>query len=202
MSGPGRRTIAICACVAVAGLVVAGGNFDGDPARPIVGWFMVVPALLIGMVAALLGDRSNASRKASRRGVLQIPRPGYLAIGLSAVLALISLLDLGHKYQPLQCAATEVAPDDAAFIRGALSVDSQETRGFPPGRFCGAYAQVAGKDGSRHQVYLGQRVVLSTKDYLVDLLIVISPIAISVGWRAMRLRRSQHLPPTARAHGI
>jgi hypothetical protein len=62
MTDRGKVTIVVCAFVAVVGLGLAQGDFydEGSSAWDIAGWVLFMLALLVGVAAALLGDRSKS----------------------------------------------------------------------------------------------------------------------------------------------
>jgi hypothetical protein len=188
VSTQSKRTIAICACVAVAGLALAQGSFTGDTVGAITGYLLFELAVAVAVFAALLGDRSNLSDWRRRTRIRSIPRPGFVAIGLSSVLALIALIALSQQMRPLECASVDLPPTHAKVIPGTISFESSETRAFPPGRICRGYALTETQGGGRRQVFLGETVVPAASDYIAALLLVVAPLALSMGWRASRLR--------------
>jgi hypothetical protein len=197
MTSRGKRTIAICAGVAVAGAVFAGGSFTGDSAGAIAGYLIFVLAIVAGIIAALLGDRSNLSGSKRKTQRSRLPRPGFVAIGLSSLLGLIALAGLSQQMPPTQCASVDLPPTEARLIPGTVSFDSHSTRAFPPGRICRGYALAEGPDGTRRQVFIGEEVVPGAQDYFAALFLVLAPLALSMGWRATRARMPGQLPATS-----
>jgi hypothetical protein len=200
VSSRATRTILISGCVAVVGLVLAGGGFshDGDSPRVIIGWIMFMGGLVVGVTAGLLGDRSNLGDRRGvtgtrRRALGRLQRPGLVAIVLSGVLALLALIGLANRLSPQACDHAGFAATDAKLVSNAVWVDEGGLRSFPPGRICQRYGQL---DAPGHlRVYLGQKVVPGAESYVLGLVMVAFPIALSTAWRTVRQRFPEPQPP-------
>jgi hypothetical protein len=104
-------------------------------------------------------------------------------------VALITLGGFAHRYDPTYCSGIEISRGDAGKYKD-LSIDASDTRAFPPGRICREYGLVAGPNGGSKYVPLGERVIPSTRDYLIALLVIALPLAISMGSRTRKRGKS------------
>ena len=182
MSGPAERVLIGCGVVALVGLVVSGGlSGDGDSPLVIAGFVMVMGSLLVGIFAALLGDRSHPFGRPQKTG---LQGPGFFALGLSAALAALAVVMLMRSLAPAACDNAGFSPQhppNALPDQGRIHAGGFHA--LPPGRDCHWTDVVREADGGFATVVVEEKTIPDASDYALGILIILSPVILSMGWR-------------------
>jgi hypothetical protein len=133
MSARSEQVLIACGGGIAVGLLLSEGfSGDGDSPRVIVGWLIVMASILVGAIATLLGDQSHPFGRGLFRG--RVSKPGGVALVLSALFALFSLIGLLNRLSYQGCDGAGVGNQTDLTVVPATGVTrTSGLQAFPPG---------------------------------------------------------------------